>query len=206
VTRLRAIMAAALVGVLILAVGVAYVGVRTPSYQSTASLVFVPKTTVLNEIANLTGSYSDSGTAGTYVEFIASKDTVEAARATGVSVAARAVPDSRVVNVATEGTQSAVQPALRRMLAVIESRQAQLNDAWALQVLQGAQPPAKSGASTKMLLVAVLLLAALGALLAFTVLTRLFGVAAEPPPALAPREAQPEEHEDAQLTGAPHTW
>lgn len=209
-TRLRVIVVSAAVGLVILVAGVAYAALRTPSYQSTAALVFVPKTRVPNEIANLTGSFSSSGTAGTYVEYIASKDTIDAARATGVSVAARAVPDSRVIDVVTEGPQDSVQPALQRMLTVIANQQAQLNDAWTLNVLQAAQPPVKSGASSKLLAAAVVLLAALGALLAYTVLTRLLGFGTlDRPEASVRRDAEPQpadEHEDAELTSAPHTW
>jgi hypothetical protein len=133
-----------------------------------------------------------------------SKNTIEAARATDVSVAARAVPDTRVINVVTEGGRGAVQPALGRMLAVIERQQAELNDAWELRILQGAQPPEQSGASAKLLLIAVLLLAALGALLTYSVLTRLLGTG-RAGVSRSPRWAEPDEHEDARLTGAPHS-
>ncbi|MBS1868220.1 MAG: hypothetical protein JSS99_01000 [Actinobacteria bacterium] len=208
-TRLRLLIVSAVVGLVILVVGVAYVSLRTPSYQSTSALVFVPKTRVPNEIANLTGSFASSGTAGTYVEYIASRDTISAANAGNVSVAARAVPDSRVINVVTEGAQGAVQPALRRMLSVIETRQAALNDAWTLNVLQDAQPPSKSGASNKLLGIAVLLLAALGALLTYTALTRLLGAGVGGtmlPPARAVADDEPaDEHEDVPLP-AQHRW
>jgi uncharacterized protein involved in exopolysaccharide biosynthesis len=171
--RRPVILLAALVGVAIFAAGALYASVRSPSYQSAAALVLVPTPANVNDVPNLIGTFNSSGSIGTYVELVASADTLQAAGSPPVSVAARAIPDSRVIDVGTEGGRGVVQPALRRIVAVVEARQASLRDAWTLETLEAPQPPTRTGPSTSLIVVAAFLLAILGAVFVLVALWRL---------------------------------
>jgi uncharacterized protein involved in exopolysaccharide biosynthesis len=171
--RRPAILLAAFVGLTILLAGLAYAAVRTPSYQSDASLVLVPTPADPNDVPSLIGTFNSSGSIGTYVELVASADTLAAAGSPPVGVAARAIPDSRVITVHVEGAQGTVQPALRRILAVVATKQATLKDAWTLQTLQAPQPAQRTGPNTSTIVVAAFLLAILGAVFVLVVLSRL---------------------------------
>lgn len=180
--RLR-VLAAVVVGVGIVIAGVGYASVKPSSYTSTSRLVLIPRAKSLNDISNLTSSFTSSGTAGTFVELIASNDTLAAAGASGLSAGVRAIPDSRVIQVGLQGAQSRVQPALGRLLKVARQKQRALNDDWTMEVLEGAQPATKSGPSTKLIFVATFLLAIFGGVLVLVALQRFGSTAA----ARAPR-------------------
>jgi hypothetical protein len=171
--RRPAILLAALTGLAIFLAGIAYAAVRSPSYDSVASLVLVPTPANPNDVPSLIGTFNSSGSIGTYVELVASADTLAAAGSPPVSVAARAVPDARVIDVHTEGDKDAVQPALRRIVAAVESNQASLKDAWTLQTLQVPQPPTSTGPGRTLIVVAAFLLALLGAAFVLIVFSRL---------------------------------
>jgi hypothetical protein len=173
VRRRPAILLAGLMGLAILLAGLAYASVRSPSYRSDASLVLVPTPPDPNDVPSLIGSFNSSGSIGTYVELVASADTLRAAGSPPIGVAARAIPDSRVISVHAEGDQNVVQPALRRILAVVQTQQASLKDAWTLQTLQAPQPAEQTGPSTSTVVVAAILLAILGAIFVLVVLSRL---------------------------------
>src|SRR4051794_14764753 len=202
--RRARVAAAVLASLVILGAGVAYAVLRPATYQSTSRLVLVPKAKSLNDISNLTSSFSSSGTAETLVELIASKDTVKSAGADGLDVGVRAVPSSRViaVNVAG-GDQKRLQPALNRLLDTARREQTRLNDAWGAEVLEGAQTPSRSGPSAGLVLLATLLLAVFGGVL---VLFPLRGLAPPPHKAWRPKEMEPGAPANPRAPGDPRRY
>jgi uncharacterized protein involved in exopolysaccharide biosynthesis len=200
-SRRAGFVLAGLTAVAIFLAGLSYALVRTPSYQSTAALVLVPTPTNPNDVPNLIGSFNSSGSIGTYVELIASANTLQSAGSPPVSVGVRAVPDSRVIDVTTEGDRDSVQPALQRILTVVESQQASLRDAWTLQTIQAPQPAQQTGPTKTVIVVAAALLALVGALFVLVVLGRLSALAGGSPPA-APGEADEDAWVDEPLDRA----
>jgi hypothetical protein len=165
--------AAALTAALVLVLGVAFTQVRTPAWQSRGLIAVTPASQDPRTLASVVGSFNASGAIGTYVELAASADTKRLAGVPGgVSVAARAIPDSRVIDVRTEGPRDTVRSSLASILSTTVRRQGELNDAWRLNVLQTAQPATVSGPSTTALLVATVLLALLAAVFVWIVLRR----------------------------------
>ncbi len=63
------------VGTVIFAAGVAYTLIRPITYQSDATMVLAPTPTKPSDLPNVLDSFQRSGTAGTYVELLASEDT-----------------------------------------------------------------------------------------------------------------------------------
>lgn len=179
-TRTQAHRLAAVVALGILAAGTAYALVRPTSYESTAVVALAPRGNIAAEdIPSLVGSFGNSATLGTYVELITSKDTWREAGSPPVTVDARAVPASRVINLSTVGDEAAVRPALVSLLRAATLSQQDLGDVWELRVLQAAQPPVTSGPGGKVIIAGSVVLAAFGVVLLF-VLLRQFGVLIEP--------------------------
>ena len=173
--RRLTILVSSAVALVIFVAGCAYALLRTQDYKSCSALALVPALKDPRDIGNLTSSFNNSGTIGTYVEYIASSDTLKRAGSPDVSLGVRGVPDARVIDVCTEGGKAKVQPALARVVDVVRTNQAELNDAWNLDVIQGAQTPEKSGPDTALILGASVLLALLGGLFVFVMLTRFVG-------------------------------
>jgi hypothetical protein len=167
-------VAAAVVAGLILVAGFSYAATRTTSYQSSASLLLAPKAgTSPDVLSSLLDSFQRSGTAGTYVELISSKDTLTRAGVpAGVTVSVRSVPDARTINVEADGPENVVQPALRGVIKATQAREGELGDVWRAQVLGSPSAPAVSGISKTQLFAATILLAILGALFVIVVLRR----------------------------------
>lgn len=167
-------LAAAVVAGLILIAGFSYAATRTTTYKSTASLLLAPKAgTSPDVLSSLLDSFQRSGTAGTYVELISSKDTLNRSGApAGISVSVRAVPDARTINVEADGPENQVQPALRGVIRATQARESELGDVWRAQVLGSPTAPEVSGISKSALLAATVLLAILGALFVLVVLRR----------------------------------
>jgi hypothetical protein len=167
-------VAAAVVAGLILVAGFSYAATRTTSYQSSASLLLAPKVgTSPDVLSSLLDSFQRSGTAGTYVELISSKDTLTRAGVpAGVTVSVRSVPDARTINVEADGPENVVQPALRGVIKATQAREGELGDVWRAQVLGSPSAPAVSGISKTQLFAATILLAILGALFVIVVLRR----------------------------------
>jgi DNA-binding transcriptional ArsR family regulator len=179
-TRTQAYTLAAVVALAIVAMGVAYALGRPSRYESTAVVALAPRGDVnADEIPSLLGSFTNSSTIGTYVELIRAKSTWEEAGSPPVTVDARAVPASRVINVKTVGPESEVRPALVSLLRAAALAQQGLNDVWGLRVLQAAQPPVASGLSPKAILAGTLVLAAFSVALLFVTLRHL-GLLPEP--------------------------
>ena len=75
------------------------------------------------EIANLTGSFANSGTLGTYVEYISSINPEPKAGGPPVSLSVRGVPDTRAIDVTTTGTaDDGTRCAAKRLARNCESR------------------------------------------------------------------------------------
>jgi capsular polysaccharide biosynthesis protein len=161
------------VGTVIFAAGVAYTAVRPLKYQSNATVVLAPTPKNPADLPSVLDSFQRSGTAGTYVELLASEDTKKAAGDPPVSVKVSSVPDTRVIHVsAAAGDRNIVQPALRSILAAAIRGQARLEDLWQLRILQQPTSPSQASTSSSLILVASFLLALLGALSTWTLLRR----------------------------------
>ncbi len=193
------------VALVIFVAGCGYALVRTQKYKSCSAVVLVPALKNPTDIGNLTSSFNNSGSIGTYVEYIASADTLKRAGSPNVDLGVRGVPDTRVIDVCTQGGEAEVQPGLVRVLDVVRANQSEINDAWNIRLLQGAQPPEKTGPTTALILGASLLLALLGGLFVFVMLNRFVGFDASPRgSAPAPRldESGGDDPRAAALTGA----
>ncbi len=161
------------VATVILFSGLAYSIVRPITYQSQATLVLVPISADPKELPGVLDSFQRSGTAGTYVELLASADTLKRAGDPPVTVTVRSVPDTRAIRVTSAASdKNIVQPALRSLLTAATREQDKLVDIWDIRVLQAPSDPVQSSTSTGLLLMATLLLAVLGALCAWTLLRR----------------------------------
>src|SRR4051812_24497959 len=100
------------VALAILVVGVAYAFARPAEYQSGATLVLTPSPNKPADQPTLLDSFQRSGTVGTYVELLASDDTLRRAGSPNVTLAVRAIPDSRALRLTTTGDKDVVRPAL----------------------------------------------------------------------------------------------
>ncbi len=141
-------------------------------YQSTAELVLVPVPSSSAEMANLTGSFANSGTLGTYVEYISSINPEPKAGGPPVSLSVRGVPDTRAIDVTTTGPAGAVRGALQNVITVAENQASQLNDAWSLHTLKNAGSPSQSGPGGPLIVLAAALLAVLAAVCVYAILDR----------------------------------
>jgi hypothetical protein len=162
-------------GLLVLLVGSAYILLRDQRWQSTAALALTPQAVTSADRAALFDSFDRSGTMGTYVEVISSPDTLKRAGSPPVSVEARAVPDTRVIDVTATGGQNGVRPALINLISASMSIAPGLGDVWQLNTIEQPSQPTKAGPSNLLLSLAVLLLAAL-ATVASLVLMRELGI------------------------------
>jgi hypothetical protein len=170
-TRTQAYCLAAVVALGILAAGTLYALVRPTDYKSTAVVALAPRENIAAEdIPSLVGSFGNSATLGTYVELITSKDTWQQAGSPPVTVEARAVPATRVINVSTVGGETTVRPALVSLLRAAALSQQDLGDVWELRILQAAQPPVASGPGRKFIIAGSVVLAAFGAFMLLVLL------------------------------------
>jgi uncharacterized protein involved in exopolysaccharide biosynthesis len=149
--------------VCVLSVGVAYAALRPVSWTSEASIVLAPQAPEADDLPSLLDSFERSGTVGTYVELIASHDTLRRAGSPPVAVTVRAIPDTRVITISTTGERDEVQPALRSVLLAATAAQAGLRDLWKLSVLESPSGPGEAGPSASLVIAASALLAILAA-------------------------------------------
>lgn len=164
---------AAAVALLVLAAGLAYTFTRSTDYKSEATMLLAPKRDTPRDIlSSVLDSFGRSGTGGTYVEMISSADTLRSAEAFGTTVAVRAIPDTRTIQVTVTGPEERVQPTLERVIRAAQERQVQLRDVWELQILESPSAPSVAGISTAALLGATALMALLSALFLIVVLGR----------------------------------
>jgi hypothetical protein len=169
----RAISLAALVAAAaVFVVGIVFTAVRDRHYESVATVVLSPSTEEPENIPTLLESFERSGTLGTYVEVMAADDTTAEARAMGVSVTVRAVPDTRAIRLVAEGDEEDVQPALTSVIGATRARQTALSDLYVLEVLGSPSEPTLAGPDTGVLLLATALLAVFAAVGVVAILRR----------------------------------
>jgi hypothetical protein len=153
----------------VLVAGALYSLVRPVSYESRATLALSPAANVQNT-SQLLSTFGASGTVGTYVELLESRDVRAAAGSASIDVDARAVAASRAIRVKAEGRpKSVVRPSLVAVVEAAGRRQSALKDPWELRVLQAPTPPKRVGASTPAMLAATVMMALLALLLVVTV-------------------------------------
>jgi hypothetical protein len=156
----------------VLIAGIAFTVVRDREYESVATVVLSPDSTEPDRISSLLESFERSGTLGTYVELMASDDTTEGARAMGVDITVRAVPDTRAIRLIAEGGEDQVVEALGLVIEATEARQTALSDLFQLEVLESPSTPTLAGPSSVLLLLATLLLALFAAVAVLAILRR----------------------------------
>jgi hypothetical protein len=168
---IRRVAAVAVLSVLV--AGVGYIALRDRSWESKAQLAVTPTTADPNTAANLLGNLQESGTIGTRVEQISSKDTLDAAGRPPIQVTVRAVPDTRVIDVTATGQELAVQGGLTRLLEAAQAGDAKLDDPWKLTTIASPSAPALAGPGNALVAGATILLALLAGLATLVGLRRL---------------------------------
>lgn len=152
-----------LVAGLVLAAGGAYAALRQETYESSGRLVITPKTVDPRELPPLLDSVTGSGTLGTYVELITSKDTLTVAGSPSVEVEARAIPDTRVIMVTTRGEERVVRAATAALMLTAQRRAPRLGDPWRVRVLETASLPGEAPPTLLSIILATVALAAFAA-------------------------------------------
>jgi CBS domain-containing protein len=165
-------VAAVAAALIVLAAGVVFTAVRDRNYESVATVVLSPDSSEPDRISNLLESFERSGTLGTYVELMASDDTTSEARALGVEITVRAVPDTRAIRLTATGDEEDVVAALRSVIDGTRAKQATLRDLFVLEVLEEPSAPGKAGPATGLLLLMTLLLSGFAALAVVVILRR----------------------------------
>ncbi len=185
----RAVLALAAVAALVVVVsGVAYaLLIRDTTWESNAQLILEPQTVSLSERTAVIDAFDRSGTIGTYVELLSSRDILEEAGNPNVAVEARAIPDTRVIEVTATDGRNGVTDGLDSVLE--RARDAELGDLWKLTVLERPSAAERSGATTATLLIATALLACLAAI-AVPLLVR--GLAKQLGASVVPTEVPPQ--------------
>jgi hypothetical protein len=169
----RAIAIAALIAAAtVLVAGVVFTAARDRHYESVATVVISPSSAEPERISSLLESFERSGTLGTYVELMASKDTTVEARELGVDITVRAVPDTRAIRIIAEGGEEDVVPALQSVIINTRTRQTALSDLFELEILESPSAPVLAGPGTGILLLATLLLAVFAAIAVVVILRR----------------------------------
>jgi hypothetical protein len=162
------------VALAILIAGTAYALARPVTYSSGATLVLTPNPDDPGDQPTLLDSFERSGTVGTYVELLASEDTLKRAGDPDITLTVRAIPGSRALRLTSTGDEDRVKAGLQ---AVIKTAQTSdtglgLDDLWTLRVLEAPSDPAESGPNTLFILIATGLLALLGMIVTRVVLRR----------------------------------
>jgi hypothetical protein len=174
----------------VIVVGAAYLGLRSRSWESTAELAVTPTAHSVDAKANLLGNLQESGTLGTRVELISSKDTLAAAGNPEVQISVRSIPDTRVIDVTATGALGAVRPGLSAVLSAAIAEDTKLDDPWQMKTIASPTPPAKAGPGNAELGVAVAVLALLAALASYAGLRRLEGDPGSSRPGIVPPPAE----------------
>lgn len=152
-----------LAALVVFVLGAGYALTHAAAWESSAELTLTPQRVGRAARAAVLEAFDRSGTIGTYVELISSRDTLAQADAEGVELEVRAIPDTRVIEISAVGDEDEVQPALGRVLVAAQAGEAKLRDLWRLAVSEEPSDPAPTGATIPMLLFAALLLAAVAA-------------------------------------------
>jgi hypothetical protein len=181
--RRLAVAAAAL---LVLLAGATYALTRAPSYESSASVVLVPKRDAPHDFRTFVGGDTIAATAGTYLELLSSPSTLTEAGFRGVHLSASDVPDTSVlssgsltlsIDVTTRSRQRRlVQPALSAVIATARRHEGELDDLWDIRTVSSPSAPTRLGPTRGRILSASVLLSLLAAL-SLSTLIRYFGSA-----------------------------
>lgn len=183
---------ATLVAVVILGLGAAYMATRETTFESKAMLLLAPTTQDPDTLPGILESFTRSGTANTYVELIASGDTLRRSGAPPVDVTVRAVPDSRAIQLSANGDETSVQRALTLLIRAAQARQTELRDVWELRVLERPSRAESVGAPIAYVVIATIILAFLGAGIVLVSLRRFAGAGGpSAPPVVEPRDDRP---------------
>ena len=166
--RLAALAAATVV----LIAGISYAILRDRDYESTATVVLSPDSSEPERVAGLLESFERSGTLGTYVELMASDDTTAEAKAMGVDITVRSVPDTRTIKLIATGEENEVQPALDSVIVATGEKQEALSDLFLPAVLEEPSTPVLAGPGLGLVLFATFLLAGFAALAVILILRR----------------------------------
>ncbi|MCW3000496.1 MAG: hypothetical protein JWN65_4045 [Solirubrobacterales bacterium] len=180
------IAAAATVGVLCFVATSWYVAQRPASVDSTAQLVLVPAGTNPDARLQRLQTFSNSGVAGTFVEYL----SAIGATVDGGTLTARAVPDSRVIDLRYERSSGARQ-RLSEILTTALAGQKSIVDDWEARTLRQPSAESPAGPSAPTLMLAGGFLALLAALATFTALRALPRKTPLPPPVTAEDDQQP---------------
>jgi len=164
--RILAVAAA----VLVLIGGAGYGVMRPKEYESHAALFLVPGTTDIGKASAVLDSLGSAGTVETYVELLASRDTLGRAGVHGIRLDVRAVPASRVIQLTARGPERRVRGALAAIVPVALQLPRLAHDPWRLNVLESPTAVKPGGLSLMMLIAVVLLAAVLAAVATFTIL------------------------------------
>lgn len=154
----------------VLLLGVAYSALRDQQYESRATVTLVPDPERAEDRTILLDAFDRSGTIGTYVELIGSRNVIEEAGSPTSSIAVRAIPDTRVIEITATGEQASVQQDLNAVIGAAAKSGPDLGDLWRLQVLESPGVPALAGPSSGALFGATILLAVLAGIVTFVLL------------------------------------
>jgi hypothetical protein len=161
------------VGLVILALGALYIVQRDETWESTASVILVPDPAKQADRTVLLEAFDTSLTLGTHVELLSSRALEESAGAPLDSVEARAVPETRVVEITMTGEQGEVESDLATLIEVGTVRAETLGDLWTLETLTEPSTPTAAGPPTPALIAGTIFLALLGAVATFAAIARL---------------------------------
>jgi hypothetical protein len=153
---------AGLAALLVFLAGAVFAGERSDEVRSDVRMVLVPSSE--EDEADALEAFARSGAAGTFVELLSSRAVTSAAD--GGTVEARAIPDSRIIQVAVTREREA-QPALRRVIRAALSAQQRLDDRWEMRQIESTSLEEVAGPSDALVLAASALLgllAGIGAL------------------------------------------
>jgi hypothetical protein len=161
------------VGLVILTLGALYIVQRDQTWESTASVILVPDPAKEADRTVLLEAFDTSLTLGTHVELLSSRALEESAGAPLDSVEARAVPETRVVEITMTGERDAVAGDLATLIEVGTVRTEMLGDLWTLETLGEPSTPTAAGPPTLALIAGTVFLALLGAVATFAAIARL---------------------------------
>lgn len=154
-------------------------------------MVLAPLPEEDSDLTNLLQGFDRSGTMGTFVEYVASEDTLRRAGDPPITLTVRAVPDTRVLRISATGDERVVRPGLNAVFSAARADDEELSDLWELRTLEAPSAASPAPPSTALVLLSTIVLAVLGAAVALAVLARLLpgrpaGYEADPDELLAP--------------------
>jgi hypothetical protein len=155
------------VAALILVAGAFYALLHPVTYQSVAKLALDPTGSEQSKL-NLVNTFTNAGTAGTYVQLIA--DSPLPPSSPPVHLHVGALPDSRAIEVrTTSAKRSLVRPALLSVLSSTGRRDLEPDDGWHLTQIQSPSMAERVKVETRSIMLIASLLALVAAASAYLV-------------------------------------